>query len=37
MRDGMLVGFVPQVPGSDVFGIEQTARAIAAADYDARP
>jgi hypothetical protein len=37
MQDGVLVGYVPQVPGSDVFDIEQTARAIAEADYDARP
>jgi hypothetical protein len=28
---------VPQVPGSDGFDVEQTARAIAEADYDARP
>lgn len=37
MLDGVLVGFVPQVPGSESFDIEQTARAIAAANYDAAP
>jgi hypothetical protein len=36
MQDGVLVGFVPQVPGSEAFDVEQTARAIAGADYDAQ-
>ncbi|MBG0560187.1 hypothetical protein [Actinoplanes aureus] len=34
MRDGVLVGFVPQIPGSENFGEEQIIEAIAAADYD---
>ncbi len=34
MRDGMLVGFVPAIPGSDSFGDEQTVDAIARTDYD---
>jgi len=34
MRDGMLVGFVPAIPGSEDFGLEQTVDAIARADYD---
>lgn len=33
MRDGMLVGFVPQIPGSEHFDEQQTAEAILAADY----
>ena len=33
MRDGMLVGFVPRIPGSGSFTPEQAAQAIAAADY----
>jgi hypothetical protein len=37
MRDGVLVGFVPQVVGSENFDVEQTAQAIAGTDYDARP
>lgn len=40
MRNGMLVGFVPQIPGSEHFDEEQTVQAIAATDYDqpiARP
>jgi hypothetical protein len=40
MRDGMLVGFVPQVEGSEDFDDEQTVLTIAATDYDqpvARP
>ena len=36
MRDGMLVGFVPQIPGSDEFDLTQAAAAIAGTDY-ARP
>ena len=40
MRNGMLVGFVPQIEGSEDFDEEQTVLAIAATDYDqpiARP
>jgi hypothetical protein len=33
MRDGMLVGFVPQIPGSETFDEEQTVEAILATDY----
>jgi len=34
MRDGMLVGFVPQIEGSEDFDEDQTVLAIAATDYD---
>ncbi|WP_328460537.1 hypothetical protein OHA21_30075 [Actinoplanes sp. NBC_00393] len=34
MRDGVLVGFVPQIPGSENFGEQQIIDAIATADYD---
>jgi hypothetical protein len=34
MQDGMLVGFVPRIPGSGSFTPQQAAQAIAAADYD---
>jgi hypothetical protein len=34
LLDGDLVGFVPQIPGSESFGEEQIADAIARADYD---
>ena len=34
MRDGVLVGFVPSVPGSEDFDDRQIVEAIAAADYD---
>ncbi|MEU7904343.1 hypothetical protein [Actinoplanes sp. NPDC049118] len=34
MRDGVLVGFVSSIPGSENFGDEQIIDAIAAADYD---
>lgn len=37
LRDGMLVGFVPQVVGSEEFDVEQTARAIAGTDYGTAP
>ena len=40
MRDGMLVGFVPQIEGSEDFDEDQTVLTIAATDYDqpvARP
>jgi hypothetical protein len=33
MRDGMLVGFVPQIPGSADFDLAQAAAAIAGTDY----
>jgi hypothetical protein len=34
MRDGMLVGFVPVIEGSEQFTDEQTVDAIARTDYD---
>jgi len=34
MRDGMLVGLVEDVPGSENFSIEEVVDAIARADYD---
>jgi hypothetical protein len=34
MRDGMLVGFVPMIEGSEDFSEEQTIDAIARTDYD---
>jgi hypothetical protein len=34
MRDGMLVGFVPAIEGSEGFDLDQTVDAIARADYD---
>ena len=33
MRDGVLVGFVPNIEGSESFDEAMTARAIATADY----
>lgn len=33
MRDGVLVGFVPQIPGSESFDDDQVVAAIAGADY----
>src|SRR3954470_5933123 len=33
LRDGVLVGFVPQIPGSDQFDDDDVVAAIAAADY----
>jgi hypothetical protein len=35
MRDGVLVGFVASIPGSENFGEQQIIDAIAGADYDA--
>ncbi len=35
MRDGDLVGFVPVIPGSADFDVEQAVAAIDAADYGA--
>jgi hypothetical protein len=37
LRDGMLVGFVPQLPDSDDLDATAIARIIADADYDAKP
>ena len=37
MRDGMLVGFVPQIPGSPDYDEAQVVHAIATADYRQRP
>jgi hypothetical protein len=34
MRDGVLVGFVASIPGSESFGEAQIIEAIANADYD---
>jgi hypothetical protein len=34
MRDGMLVGYVPQIEGSEDFDEEQVVDAIARTDYD---
>jgi hypothetical protein len=34
MRDGMLVGYVPQIEGSDDFDEAQVIDAIARTDYD---
>jgi hypothetical protein len=34
MRDGMLVGFVPKISGSEDFGEQQVIDAIARTDYD---
>ncbi len=34
MRDGMLVGFVPVIPGSEDFGEDQVVDAIVRTDYD---
>ncbi|HVV77328.1 MAG TPA: hypothetical protein VHC43_14960 [Mycobacteriales bacterium] len=37
LRDGMLVGYVPQIPDSDNLTAEQITAIVAAADYDAPP
>lgn len=37
LRDGILVGFVPQIPDSDDFTAKQIVDVIAATDYDAPP
>jgi len=34
MRNGVLVGFVPSIPGSENFGEAEIVQAIATADYD---
>jgi hypothetical protein len=35
LRDGILVGFVPQIPDSDDFTADQIVAVMAATDYDA--
>lgn len=35
LRDGVLVGFIPLVPGSEDLGWDQAAAVIAATDYSA--
>jgi len=37
LRDGVLVGFVPQIPDTDELDASAIAELIAAADYDAPP
>jgi hypothetical protein len=37
MADGILVGFVPEIPGSDAYSEAQTVEAIAGADYGRSP
>ena len=37
LRDGVLVGFVPEIPGSEELDATAIADIIAAADYDAPP
>jgi hypothetical protein len=37
LRDGVLVGFVPQIPDSDDLDAEAIASIIAGTDYDAPP
>lgn len=37
MRNGMLVGFIPRITGSEAFSDEQVVDVIARADYDAPP
>jgi hypothetical protein len=37
LRDGVLVGFVPQIPDSDDLDAAAIANVIAATDYDAPP
>lgn len=34
MRDGVLVGFVPKIAGSESYTVEQAVEAIASAVYD---
>jgi hypothetical protein len=34
MRDGILVGYVPQIPGSENYDFAQVVAAIAGTDYD---
>ncbi len=37
MRDGMLVGYVPQIPGSENFDFDQVVAAIAGTDAHDQP
>jgi len=37
LRDGVLVGFVPQIADTDALGADAIADLIAGADYDAKP
>ncbi len=37
LEDGDLVGYVPEIPGSENFDVAQTVAAIAAADYQSPP
>jgi hypothetical protein len=37
LRDGVLVGFVPQIPDSDDLDAQAIAAIIAGTDYDAPP
>src|SRR5580698_9344676 len=37
LRDGILVGFVPQIPDSDDLDADAIVKIIAATDYDAPP
>src|SRR3954451_1714322 len=37
LRDGVLVGFVPQIPDTDELDAAAIADLIAATDYDAKP
>jgi hypothetical protein len=37
LRDGVLVGYVPQIPDSDDLAAEKIAEIIAGTDYDKRP
>lgn len=34
LRDGVLTGFIPKIPGSEDWSVEEIVDAIAAADYD---
>ncbi len=34
MADGVLVGFVPKIPGSEAWGVDETVEAIATATYE---
>jgi hypothetical protein len=34
LRDGVLTGFVPKIPGSEDWGVDEIVAAIAKADYD---
>jgi hypothetical protein len=34
LRDGVLTGFVPKLPGSEDWGVDEIVSAIASTDYD---